>query len=44
MILLNFNYLKHENKRLKAEMDQRYKKIGKLEIEKDFLKKSLGQD
>lgn len=33
-----------ENKRLKAEMDQLYKKIGKLEIEKDFLKKSLGED
>ncbi len=33
-----------ENKRLKVEMDQRCKKIGKLEIEKDFLKKSLGQD
>lgn len=33
-----------EKKRLKAEMDQLYKKIGKLEIEKDFLKKSLGED
>jgi len=33
-----------ENKRLKAQMDQLYKKIGKLEIEKDFLKKSLGED
>ena len=33
-----------ENRRLKAQMDQLYKKIGKLEIEKDFLKKSLGED
>lgn len=28
-----------ENKRLKSELDQLYRKIGKLEIEKDFLKK-----
>ena len=33
-----------ENKRLKAELDQLYKKIGKLQVEKDFLKKSLGED
>ena len=32
-----------KDKKSKKELDQLYQKIGKLEVEKDFLKKSLGE-
>ena len=32
-----------KDKKSEKELDQLYQKIGKLEVEKDFLKKSLGE-
>lgn len=34
----------NESKQLKEERDRLFKKVGQLQVENDFLKKSLGED